>query len=381
MKWKRSGFTLVELLVVIAIIGVLVAMLLPALQSVRSSARSTQCKNNLRQLGIATRNFQQTEEYLPTYWGYYPPTGNRRILGSWFVHLLPYIEQAAVHDEISGGRSYYRAAERVEIQAASDDYRAGYWDDNGGHWEYVETESTDHVGHTYTVRTRVWVGPPRVYVPPVGTPPRYERVGGFHAVQAFTAATFNALNCPGDLSEIGPAETIEWRRRQWSLTSYQANILALSAPRDRRWRGIRYNMPTKDAFFRDGLSQTILYAEAMRFCDGAARLAIYSYYRAPHSHNFGLNWQGRLNTYMFQSSPGPEKCNNWRVQANHGSLLNVAMADGSVRAIRDSISRRETTDPNVEGTQLGVDPVMGRTYGTWDYLLMPRDGKTISEEI
>ena len=88
-----------------------------------------------------------------------------------------------------------------------------------------------------------------------------------------------------------------------------------------------------------------------------------------------------MNTYMFQSSPAPQQCNNWRVQANHGMLLNVVMTDGSVRSIRDSVSRRELTDPNLEGTQVGVDPVMGRTNGTWDYLLLPRDGKPIAEQL
>jgi prepilin-type N-terminal cleavage/methylation domain-containing protein len=105
----RRGFTLVELLVVIAIIGVLVALLLPAVQAAREAARRSSCGNNLRQLGIAVHNFHDTRNYLPPGGAAdQPPYGNAAAAwgSSWFVYILPFVEQGPLHDKfLFGGGS------------------------------------------------------------------------------------------------------------------------------------------------------------------------------------------------------------------------------------------------------------------------------------
>ncbi|MFN0056393.1 MAG: DUF1559 domain-containing protein, partial [Planctomycetales bacterium] len=105
---RRRGFTLIELLVVIAIIGVLTALLLPAVQQARSAARRTQCQNNLRQFGVAFQNFEATRRELPL------AIANPARFGTnnWAAFLLPHLDLQTLYGEYDLKVDWWREPNR-----------------------------------------------------------------------------------------------------------------------------------------------------------------------------------------------------------------------------------------------------------------------------
>ena len=111
---SRRAFTLVELLVVIAIIGVLVALLLPAVQAAREAARRMKCTNHLRQLGIGLHNFHDSRGSFPKH---FSPGSNTGV--SWLALILPYIEQQAISDQVLPDAASYSPSAALVFPCAA----------------------------------------------------------------------------------------------------------------------------------------------------------------------------------------------------------------------------------------------------------------------
>jgi prepilin-type N-terminal cleavage/methylation domain-containing protein/prepilin-type processing-associated H-X9-DG protein len=120
---SKAGFTLVELLVVIAIIGVLVALLLPAVQAARESARRMKCNNHLKQIGLAVHNYHDGYQTMPLGWNYNNPLEAAEFNSpwkskyGWLSRILPYIDQAPLYNTLNPQNDIERSIESPVLRA------------------------------------------------------------------------------------------------------------------------------------------------------------------------------------------------------------------------------------------------------------------------
>jgi len=308
---RPAGFTLVELLVVIAIIGVLIGLLLPAIQKIREAANRTKCQSQLRQMGIAMHNHQDQKGFMPGLHvtiGQWPQFGS--VDGPWTYHLLPFLEQVGIF-------------EAGHIVNATQDYYGYTTGGNQGN-----SGSAPHVQ-----RISVYLCPADPSLPTAATNPT-----GYGSCSY--AANAQALGVPADDGSIVQNAS----NAQTAGSSYTPT-------------------PRVPDSFPDGTSQTVLFGEKFARCGAEGNGWSYSmanfnnwhstmYYRAgwvvPVGYTPGSNITvANFPNLPFQANPlwsqaynatTQKGCDPARAQTGHPTGMNACMADASTRVIGRQIS-------------------------------------------
>ena len=343
---RRAGFTLVELLVVIAIIGVLVALLFPAVQAAREAARRMQCSNHLKQLTLAMHNYHDVFKTTPLHMHRaahdYGRNGNSGNL-SWYYGLLPFIEQVNVFDrlpsEITGdgyswngivsGNTPLGQMARVHVsnflcpsESTMNNVVAG-------------VENFNYVANA---------GPPRQLALPDGSTSNRSR--GIISHSRMSSYGPNTLNCSGQW--LSGSNNIV---RFGDVTDGLSNTAALSESlvndgtgesRDPR-RLLCYTSAaliqspgtSLDQFVRNGLTSYLNWASWSQY-KGISWLYTSSWEKHLYNHAFPPNTISipGYNTDWFRCS---EADGAITPSSNHPTGVHLSMADGSVRFMQDSI--------------------------------------------
>ncbi len=286
LRGRRRGFTLVELLVVIAIIGILIALLLPAVQKVREAANRAKCENNSRQLGIACHNMNDTYGYMGTGVGFYPgsnsgpqPAGVGGAVGTNLFHMLPFIEQQTIYNDsatvLNDGGTYRMAC-----------------------FPYDTTNAT--------YAALFPAGTPEAFSPPVNV----GTVALPNWVPAYSFAIKTYL-CPSDPtaptngtispSWANPAVTANPNipagvQNNWGACSYAGNIQVFCQVDANSANYTSSNFQNPDGqpnlnnYFKDGTSNTILFGEKYAKCQNANMAAALSGGGLPYFNDGGNLW-------------------------------------------------------------------------------------------
>lgn len=300
MKTKSSGFTLVELLVVIAIIGVLVALLLPAIQAAREAARRSQCVNNLKQIGVAMQNYHNTYRELPV--------GNVSCCwGTWQMAILPFLEQTQLRDR-------YQFLPKNEIFFL-DQYR---YDSNN-------SSVSPPVTNLDVVKTRL-----ATLTCPSDEPQTDQRGVTYHNY----VANYGNTNHVG-ADHLGPANP--------------AWVKYLAGPFIGHDYDPQFNPHNSFKLITDGLSNTLLASETVQGQNGDLRGFSWWGWAAGFETLAGPNTSDP-DTMQYQDSCNPQDpnppcvapstiANRFRsaARSRHPGGVNVVMCDGSVHFKTDSI--------------------------------------------
>ncbi|MEZ6048494.1 MAG: DUF1559 domain-containing protein [Planctomycetaceae bacterium] len=335
---RRSGFTLIELLVVISIIGVLMSLLVPAVQNARRAARVLQCRNNQKQLGIAIHNYASTHS------GKLPKLEDGNY--GWPIALLSSLDSAAVDRQISTQRALFN----IPGGTFDDDGVATYVD--GGSTTHTFDPQNDPDNAIYTPATYYHPGellPSGLRIATFICPEdqnNYQQAFGLsyaanmgYVDSALWGAEGEPLLQPTKDNNQHHLGIIDWNNDS-SVDSTDATIAFSTGV---FWRSDNYNMTVDYISNGDGLSNTVMLAEniqSRRFYSRFAQdigfgIAVDTSGSVSVNSDFGLNAANisKPNENRDSALPGTAP----RPSSNHADVVVVTLCDGSVQSMSTKI--------------------------------------------